>query len=134
MMTLMHKRESMPQEDLGGMISGTMNFKPEIARLNIQRGYDDTVKVLEPIFKTGVAINRIQLAIESISQEQQRFARENRRFDNQITASGAEIDKNLSSLSKGGTPYESEIQTKLTGQVMKYIQPRLSLDDKECKK
>lgn len=61
-------------------------------------------KELEPIFKTGVAINRIQLAIESISQEQQRFARENRRFDNQITASGTEIDKKLSSLSKGGTP------------------------------
>lgn len=60
-------------------------------------------KELEPIFKTGVAINRIQLAIESISQEQ-RFARENRRFDNQITASGTEIDKKLSSLSKGGTP------------------------------
>lgn len=96
--------EVMPQEDLGGMMSGTMNFKPEIARLNIQRGYDDTVKVLEPLFRTGVALNRIQLAIESISQEQQRFAKENRRFDNQIAASGTEIDKILSSLTKGGTP------------------------------
>lgn len=38
-----------------------------------------------------------------------------------------------SDLSRLNENYQSEIQAALSGQVMKYIQPRLSLDDKECK-
>lgn len=38
-----------------------------------------------------------------------------------------------SDLNRLSENYKSEIQSKLSGQVMKYIQPRLSLDDKECK-
>lgn len=38
-----------------------------------------------------------------------------------------------SDLSRLNENYKSEIQAMLSGQVMKYIQPRLSLDDKECK-
>lgn len=38
-----------------------------------------------------------------------------------------------SELSRFNENFKSEIQDKLSGQVMKLIQPRLSLDDKECK-
>ena len=38
-----------------------------------------------------------------------------------------------SELSRVNENFKSEIQDKLSGQVMKLIQPRLSLDDMECK-
>lgn len=95
--------EVMPQQDLGGMISGTMNFKPEIARVNIQRGYDDAVKILKPLFKTGLALNRIHLAFQSISQEQQHFTIKKRLIDNEISKSSLKINNLLAVLEKGGT-------------------------------
>jgi NTE family protein len=45
--------EIMPQESLGGAISGTLNFEAERAKENILRGYQDAVRVLEPIYRMG---------------------------------------------------------------------------------
>lgn len=95
--------EIMPQEDLGGMVSGTMNFKPESAKMNIQRGYNDAVKILEPLFKTGLALTRIQHAFFKISQEQAIFSEQNKLLDQKIRCSGEEIDSLLETLNKGGS-------------------------------
>ena len=84
--------EIMPQEDLGGLISGTMNFKPEVAKMNMERGYNDTVRILEPLDKTGRSLNKIERAFQAISEEQRRFARQNSRIKKEIAHSGEDID------------------------------------------
>ena len=45
--------EIMPQEDLGGLISGTMNFRSEVAKDNIKRGHDDAKRKLESVDLTA---------------------------------------------------------------------------------
>jgi len=97
-----HIIEIMPQEDLGGVISGTLNFKPECASENILRGYCDTVRVLEPIYKTGVALSRMEQALHSIIQEQRQFTNQNQVINKQLMTSTRELDVILDELSKGG--------------------------------
>ena len=94
--------EIMPQQDLGGLVSGTMNFKLESARENIQRGYSDTIRILEPLFRTGLALNRLQRAFEEISREQTRFMEQNNLLNKKILESGKKIDSLLENLNKGG--------------------------------
>lgn len=84
--------EIMPQEDLGGLISGTMNFSSEAAKINIQRGYEDTVRILEPLYKTGYALSKIERTFQAISEEQKRFAIQNSRINKELARSGENID------------------------------------------
>lgn len=94
--------EIMPQEDLGGIVSGTMNFKPEIARMNVQRGFDDAVQVLEPLFKTGLALNRMHRSFQAASNEQKLFSKQDHLLNEKLHCAGKEIDSLLSDLDKGG--------------------------------
>ncbi len=94
--------EIMPQQDLGGLISGTMNFRCESALENINRGYNDAIRVLEPLFKTGRALNRIQSAFERINQEQITFAEQNQLLEAKIANTGKDIDSLLGNLNNGG--------------------------------
>ena len=48
-----HIIEIMPQEDLGGLISGTLNFKSKVAKANIERGRADAKRKLESVDLTA---------------------------------------------------------------------------------
>ena len=78
-----------------------MNFKSESAKMNIQRGYNDAVRILEPLFRTGLALTRIQHAFFEISQEQAAFFEQNLLLDQKIRRSGEEIDSLIETLNKG---------------------------------
>ena len=93
-----HIIEIMPQENLGGPISGTMNFSSEAAKMNMKRGYNDTVRILEPLYKTGRALSKIERAFQTISEEQKRFAIQNSRIKEEIARSGENIDAILREL------------------------------------
>lgn len=93
--------EIMPQQDLGGMVSGTMNFNPETAWLNIQRGYKDAVRILEPFFRTGASLTRIQSAFRQIAKEQESFTSQQKMLNDRLKKSGEDIDAMLSNLNKG---------------------------------
>lgn len=95
--------EIMPQKDLGGLVSGTMNFEPERAKENINRGYRDAIKIFDPIFKTGQALNRLQCTFETMSLEQIRFMEQNRLLEDKLSRSDKEIDSLLDNLNKGGS-------------------------------
>ncbi|MGM0370725.1 MAG: patatin-like phospholipase family protein, partial [Bacillota bacterium] len=54
--------EIVPQEDLGSLINGTLDFTGSGAYRRIEQGYQDTNKILEPIFnmvKSGQKISTI---------------------------------------------------------------------------
>lgn len=90
--------EIMPQEDLGGMFSGTMNFKASVAKENIRRGYQDTVRILQPLYQTGMALNQMYVAFQHISDEQKRFIAKCKVINQKLDQSGEEIDQLLHQL------------------------------------
>ncbi|MGF7184653.1 NTE family protein [Desulfitispora alkaliphila] len=45
--------EILPQEDQGGLISGTLDFSAESAMLRMQQGYTDGVRVIKAIYESG---------------------------------------------------------------------------------
>lgn len=95
--------EIMPQEDLGGIVSGTMNFTPEAAEKNIELGYQDTLRILAPLFQTGRALSQVQDAMQEISQEQERFTEQYCQTKDQIQCSGKAVDTLLEKLNERGS-------------------------------
>lgn len=67
-----HIIEIMPQEDLGG-IKGTLNFSADRAVENMKRGYDDTVRILEPMRRMGAALFQMENAINEMRMERRDF-------------------------------------------------------------
>lgn len=91
--------EIMPQENLGGMVSGTMNFTASSARENIQRGYKDTARILQPLYQTGMALNQIYAAFQRASDEQMRFMAEYNAINQERDQTSKEINQLLNKLS-----------------------------------
>lgn len=71
-----HIIEIMPQEDLGGIFGGTLNFKAEQAQKNMQRGYEDTCRILAPLLKIGEAQTRSTRAMSDILKSSHQFQQE----------------------------------------------------------
>lgn len=59
-----------PQEDQGGFLKGTLDFDGSHAAKRISQGYEDTKRILEPIYRIGKAQYDISSAI-SVAEKQQ---------------------------------------------------------------
>jgi NTE family protein len=94
--------EIMPQEDLGDLVSGTLNFKADRARQNIERGYRDAVAVLEPIFSMGQSLNRIHRSVADLGANAAAAAEEGRRMNEKTDKNIRQIDDLLQQLDERG--------------------------------
>ena len=86
-----HLIEIMPQEDLGG-VRGTLNFRADRAVENMERGYDDTVRILEPLRRTGVALFQLENALNEMQTERRKFWAAKNNLDQQNQTVSREID------------------------------------------
>jgi len=48
-----------PKENQGDLMEGTLDFSSEGARRRIEQGYNDTLRVLEPLYEMGIVQKRI---------------------------------------------------------------------------
>ena len=90
--------EIMPQDDLGGMIKGVMNFTSETARQNIARGYRDAVAVLRPLYQMGKAMQKTEAALYSIGKEQYTFKQQFAQKRAETEAAARNVDELLQQL------------------------------------
>lgn len=65
--------EIVPQEDQGGLIDGTLDFTPEGARRRIEQGYQDTVRILKPIYEMGIVQKKIEIRLNELHTKEQEF-------------------------------------------------------------
>ena len=63
-----------PQASNGGLISGAMDFDGIHAARRMDQGYEDAVRILEPIYRMGVASARYTAALEIAESQQEEFA------------------------------------------------------------
>ena len=83
--------EIMPQEDMGG-IGGTLNFSADRANENMKRGYHDAVRVLEPLYKSGAALFRIEKALRELQTERKDFWKKKQTLDRRNWETSCEIN------------------------------------------
>lgn len=84
-----------PQEDQGGRLSG-LDFDTAKVQTRIQQGYEDTVRILEPTYRTGRAQLDFDRALDVFQRQQQEW-RENRRVAEQEQARLYEATEQASS-------------------------------------
>lgn len=83
--------EIMPQADLGG-IGGTLNFRADRAMENMNRGYSDAVRVLEPLRRTGAALYQTERALHRLQSDRAEFTRQKQAIDEQNRRISSQID------------------------------------------
>ncbi|MFP4501549.1 MAG: patatin-like phospholipase family protein [Candidatus Hydrogenedentota bacterium] len=59
-----------PQEDQGGLFGGTLDFDGTQAERRMRQGYDDTVRILEPIYRMGRAQLDFERALDMVQRQQ----------------------------------------------------------------
>ena len=65
--------EILPQEDQGGFFNGTLDFTPEGAKRRIEQGYEDTVRILKPIYEMGLVQKKYGMGLEEIYKNEMQF-------------------------------------------------------------
>lgn len=90
--------EIMPQDDLGGLVTGTMNFLPEQAQQNMLRGYEDACRILAPLYELHETVARSNRAISSIVQTNQKYRYPLQELDKQYSQDAEAADAILSQL------------------------------------
>ena len=70
-----------PQESNGGFFSGALDFEGIHADRRMEQGYEDTMRILEPIFRMGVAQIRYEKILEIALQQAKEFAQLTRNLE-----------------------------------------------------
>lgn len=83
--------EIMPQEDLGG-IRGTLNFNADQALKNMMRGYQDAVRILDPLFRTGAALFKMDRAMHQMHTDRNEFWMKKQALDQHNREISCQID------------------------------------------
>jgi len=65
--------EIVPYEDQGNMLDGTLDFTREGAKKRIQQGYNDTSKILEPMYYMGITQKEIYEKLIQIANDEYNF-------------------------------------------------------------
>lgn len=65
--------EVVPQNGLGHIVSGTLQFNREITKRHIQQGYDDAMSILEPVFSSFRYEKTVYQSIQKIAHNEQTF-------------------------------------------------------------
>lgn len=60
--------EIVPQEYQGGFVNGTLDFSPASAKRRMAQGYQDTKKILQPIFDMTMVQRKIHAKLHEIRE------------------------------------------------------------------
>lgn len=63
--------EIVPSSDQGNILTGTLDFSREGIRQRMQLGYDDTCRILEPLYKMGMIQQKFSLVAERMFDDEQ---------------------------------------------------------------
>ena len=85
--------EIMPSEYLGGALNGTMHFSPEYAKRIMELGYCDTVRLLEPLYRMGLANRKYAEALRQLKMNTDEFYKKHLEFDAEFDYVQNSIDK-----------------------------------------
>ena len=69
-----------PQESNGELLSGSFDYDGSHAKLRMDQGYKDTIRILEPIYRMGKAQVRYSNALEVIRQQEENFVKIRRKI------------------------------------------------------
>jgi NTE family protein len=76
--------EIVPVSDLGDKVDGTFDFTSEGAERRLAQGYNDTVRILKPLFEMGLVQHKIQQTLENIQRDEILFKAEHAKNLEQI--------------------------------------------------
>lgn len=65
--------EIIPQDDQGGLVKGTLDFTAEGARRRIEQGYNDTIRILKPIYEMGLTQFKINRTLSEMHENELQF-------------------------------------------------------------
>lgn len=65
--------EIVPTKSQGDLFTGTLDFSKESAKRRIEQGYNDTIKVLEPIYKMGIVQFKIGMTLQKFKRDELNF-------------------------------------------------------------
>lgn len=100
--------EIVPQEDQGNLINGTLDFSKEGSERRINQGYNDTIRILEPIYKMNVIGQKIEKQLKNIKLSNDKFNVEMNNLRNERLSYKSELEELL----KEGMNCESRFKNK----------------------
>ncbi|MDO6995010.1 patatin-like phospholipase family protein [Brachyspira innocens] len=65
--------EIVPQEDLGGLIKGTLNFSSSAMSSHIEQGYNDAKRILKPVFDMAATQFELLQSIKKMYIDEQEY-------------------------------------------------------------
>jgi NTE family protein len=65
--------ELVPKENQGTFIDGTLDFDPTNARRRIQQGYEDTKRILQPLYEMGMIQKKILNTLSNMKEDNREF-------------------------------------------------------------
>lgn len=100
--------EIVPQEDQGNLINGTLDFSKEGSEKRINQGYNDTIRILEPIYQMNVLEQKIEKQLYNMNLSNDKFNIEMNNLRNERLSYKNELEELL----KEGISYESRFKIK----------------------
>ncbi len=93
--------EIMPQEDMGGLIKGTLNFGPNTVVENMERGYADAVRILRHAYEMHKANENYCRGLFSLICENDKFAKEHDSIIRRNNRLNRELEHSLQNFLRG---------------------------------
>ena len=100
--------EIVPQEDQGNLINGTLDFSKEGSEKRINQGYNDTIRILEPIYQMNVLGQKIEKQLDNMKLSNDKFNIEMNNLRNERLSYKNELEELL----KEGISCESRFKIK----------------------
>lgn len=68
--------EIVPSKPQGDLMTGTLDFSQEGVERRIKQGYEDTVKILKPLYKMGIVQAKTGMILEQFREEELNFIKQ----------------------------------------------------------
>ncbi|MGF7060390.1 patatin-like phospholipase family protein [Brassicibacter mesophilus] len=65
--------EIVPQDEQGGTIKGTLDFTTDGAMRRIEQGYNDTIRIIKPIYEMGITQYKLKKTLYNLHEDELRF-------------------------------------------------------------
>jgi len=89
--------EIVPQDDQGGLFSGTLDFTKQGASRRIEQGYRDAIRILKPIFEMAMTQAKVSKSLQQIKNDENQFRVKRESILDERTELKSEIDILLNS-------------------------------------